>query len=136
MFPLFESKLVKSVENRDRHWYWLTSSSNPPLSLSLTEGNTSLFCVLMVQQKINFPSSAFDRLFWESPLSTIPSGPLETELSQTYFWKDHRRLFLLGDCKALQWDALCFICFPSPAPAVFVLTALERRLKYLWPPLT
>lgn len=46
------------------------------------------------------------------------------------------QMILLGDCKALWWSALGFICFPSPAPAVFVLTALERRLKNLWPPLT
>lgn len=39
MFPLFKNQLAKSAENREGHWCWLTSSADPPLSLSLTGGN-------------------------------------------------------------------------------------------------
>lgn len=45
-FPLLDSKLEKSAENRDCHWYWLANAPEPYRGKCL-----SLSCQLMVPNR-------------------------------------------------------------------------------------
>lgn len=63
---------------------------------------------------------------WPSGGWVLPSIFLETP--QTIVFIRGRQSFVVG--------CFVFYLFSFPAPAVFVLKALERRLKYLWPPVT